>query len=373
MVEQMERPGDGSEDFPDDDPLGWDADLDDDWGEPAMAGDQPRQWTHPSEAGLQARVKVDRRRGRRLALSLVAIGTGVLLGTAVVATLIRSDDSVAAPEPSSEPLHECLALVDAVVDGEQHQVTGLLVDDGRHVLLVGADLRDADRISVRIGGSSTGAELVALDPYSDLSLLELDAGAGSRPDIGEEPDTGQHLRIVHYDDSGTRRSRQAVVADVGVMWTRPDHTIAENVLTLEGDTTDSGVLVDHSGSVTGIVIGESDGSSVALGREQLAQVVQKLAEGGIVERPWIGVRAADGAAAGSSGARVVEVVADSPARFAGLAPEDLIVGIGASSVEDLDDLVRATSALTPGETVTVSIQRAGEPHQLDVQVLEYPH
>ncbi|MCB0953446.1 MAG: hypothetical protein KDB13_12155, partial [Microthrixaceae bacterium] len=75
-------------------------------------------------------------------------------------------------------------------------MTGLLVDDGRHVLVVGEDLRGAERIAVRIGGSRTGAELVAMDPYADLSLLELHASAGSTPEIGDEPEVGEPLRIV---------------------------------------------------------------------------------------------------------------------------------------------------------------------------------
>ncbi|MEZ5270391.1 MAG: hypothetical protein R2789_18215 [Microthrixaceae bacterium] len=163
--------GRGDQD-PDDEPL-------EPWSAPD--GGPPRQWTHPSEAGLQVRVQTDRRRGRRLALSLLAIGTGVLLGTALVATLLRSDETAASTETDRAPLHDCLAMVDVVSEGEELQVTGLLVDDGRHVLVVGEDLRGAERIAVRIGGSRTGAELVAMDPYADLSLLELHASAGSTP------------------------------------------------------------------------------------------------------------------------------------------------------------------------------------------------
>ena len=380
MVTQMDQIGDAGDQDPDDEPL-------EPWSAPD--GGPPRQWTHPSEAGLQVRVQTDRRRGRRLALSLLAIGTGVLLGTALVATLLRSDETAASSETDRAPLHNCLAMVDVVSEGEELQVTGLLVDDGRHVLVVGEDLRGAERIAVRIGGSRTGAELVAMDPYADLSLLELHASAGSTPEIGDEPEVGEPLRIVHFDDAGTRHSSQAVVSEVAARWTRPDHTVAENVLTLEGDTTDSGVLVDPSGSVTGMVIGSADGRSVAYGREELARVVQRLADGGIVERPWIGVRAADhpqstpdASAAQTSaapepgsnaqgGAEVIEVIPGSPAELAGLAPGDVIVSVGTERIVDLDDLVRATATLTPGETVEVEIHRMGVPHHLVVVVAEY--
>ncbi|MFV0316709.1 MAG: S1C family serine protease [Microthrixaceae bacterium] len=360
----MDRTGDTGDDFPED-PF--------DWLEAEPPGDaQPRQWTHPSEAGLQARMQVDRRRGRRLALSLLAIGAGVLVGTAMVATVLRNDEPAIEAASSDEPLGDCLALIDAIVDGAAVQATGLLVDEDRHVLISGVDLRDATRISVRIDGASTGAELIAMDPYAGLSLLELDAIAGARPRIGSEPNSGEALRIVHYDNTGARRIRQAVVSDVGITWTRPDDTVAADVLTLTGDTTDTGVLVDSDGSVAGIIIGKSDGRAVAIGRAQLQEVVRRLAVGGIVERAWLGVRAADTTDPQAPGAKVVEALADSPAATAGIQAGDLIVSMGATVVRNLDDLVHATAALAPGDVVPVGVIRAGADLTIEVKLVEFP-
>ena len=62
---------------------------------------------------------------------------------------------------------------------------------------------------------------------------------------------------------------------------------------------------------------------------------------------------------------------DFVAYMAGLTPGDVIVSVGTERIVDLDDLVRATATLTPGETVEVEIHRMGVPHHLVVVVAEY--
>ncbi len=64
------------------------------------------------------------------------------------------------------------------------------------------------------------------------------------------------------------------------------------------------------------------------------------------------------------GPRVVAVVPGSGAADAGLLCGDVITRLNDETVETADALVAATSALLPGEAVTVTIQRAGKTHQV---------
>ena len=63
--------------------------------------------------------------------------------------------------------------------------------------------------------------------------------------------------------------------------------------------------------------------------------------------------------AGESGARILDVVADSAAERASLEPGDLITAINASSVDGSQDLVRLIRKHTAGEMITISLVRDG--------------
>ena len=63
--------------------------------------------------------------------------------------------------------------------------------------------------------------------------------------------------------------------------------------------------------------------------------------------------------AGESGARILDVVAESAAERASLEPGDLITAINASSVDGSQDLVSLIRKHTAGETITISLVRDG--------------
>jgi hypothetical protein len=337
--------------------------------------------------GLQARVRVDRRRSRALVIGLVAIGAGVLLGTAAMATVFSGSERTRRIESAHVPLADCLALVDVMGgDGSTH-VTGLLVDDGHHVLVAGDGLDAADRLAVSIGGSRTTGTVVAQDPYVDLVLLQLETPSGSPPEMSPHPVVGDSLRIVHFDSAGNRRSSQVRVDDVALRWSRPDHTVADGVMALSGDIADTGVLADPNGAVAGLVIGTADGRSVAYGSDMLTSLLDRLRTGGTIEHPWIGVRAGDvpvtedGATTPVSGptrsrslagALVVDVVPGSPAEAAGVIAGDVVTSVAGQPVSDMGDLLAAVAPLSPGDVVTVEIFRAAEPVRLSIEVAAFP-
>lgn len=337
--------------------------------------------------GLQARVRVDRRRSRALVIGLVAIGAGVMLGTAAMATVFSESARTAPTESANIPLLHCLALVDVMGAGGSTHVTGLVVDDGRHVLVAGDGLDAADRLAVSIGGSRTSASVVAQDPYIDLVLLKLETPSGSPPDMSSRPVTGDTLRIVRFDSAGRRRSSQVRVDNIALMWSRPDYTVADGVMALSGDTADSGVLADPNGAVAGLVIGTADGRSVAYGSDTLTALLDRLRSGGTIAHPWIGVRAgnmpvpADGSTTPVGGpgrdsplvgALVVEVVPGSPAEAGGVTAGDVVTSVSGRPVRNMEDLLAAMAPLSPGDVATVEISRAGVPMSMTVEVATFP-
>jgi len=63
---------------------------------------------------------------------------------------------------------------------------------------------------------------------------------------------------------------------------------------------------------------------------------------------------------------VVEVVEESPAARAGLRPEDLIVAVGDSAIEGVDDLQRLMVSELIGSPVTATVVREGELRELEL-------
>lgn len=346
-----------------------------------------RSWTHPSEIGLQTRVHTDRRRGRALVAGLIALGVAVLVGTAGLATAISGPDRPVNDASAQEPLSGCLALVDMAGPQGTAQATGLLVDHGRHVVVAADGVDTVAEVTVRIGDQSTPGRVVAHDSYLDLALIELGDRIGSPPEMSKASSVGDPLRIVLFDPAGHRRSSQVRVERMAATWSRPDHTIAKDVLTLSGDAAHTGVLVDPAGAVAGLVIGTTGEHSVAYDSDVLSSLVAKLLAGGDADHPWIGVRARDlgpvpganttvvsatGPAVPDGGAHVIEVLSGSPAEEAGITADDIITALGNRSVTDMADLAAAVSELSPGDTVTVSGVRDGKMISLTVRVGAFP-
>lgn len=78
--------------------------------------------------------------------------------------------------------------------------------------------------------------------------------------------------------------------------------------------------------------------------------------------------------AAADGARVMEVVADSPAASAGLQTGDVILSVNGEALAEDTTLADAIGALAPGDTATLEVQRAGEDAtlSLDVTLAENP-
>ncbi len=70
---------------------------------------------------------------------------------------------------------------------------------------------------------------------------------------------------------------------------------------------------------------------------------------------------------GVVGARVMEVVAGSPAEKAGLKVGDIILKVNDQTLDAGHDMASVLGALKIGDTVTLNVQRAGEANPLDIQ------
>jgi serine protease Do len=144
-----------------------------------------------------------------------------------------------------------------------------------------------------------------------------------------------------------------------------------------------GPLVNASGEVIGVnsSIYSPSGGSVGLGFaipiDRTRRIVEDLLEHGAVRQPWVGIRlqtpqVSSAREAASLGAVVARVVPGSPAERAGVRVGDQVVGAGGRAVKNPFEWEARLLDLRVGETLPLTVRRAGRNLSLSVTVADAP-
>jgi len=143
-----------------------------------------------------------------------------------------------------------------------------------------------------------------------------------------------------------------------------------------------GALADSEGRVIGIstaIIYGAQGICFAVASNLAAYVVSEIIRHGRVRRSYVGVvgqlapiprRLALRHDLQDRGVLVVDLASDGPADRAGVRKGDLIVRLGEKPILGVDDLVRALTAETVGEPMTLAVLREGDLRTLEVTPIE---
>ena len=137
-----------------------------------------------------------------------------------------------------------------------------------------------------------------------------------------------------------------------------------------------GPLFNMRGEVIGIntaIVPQGQGIGFAIPSNMALSILRQLSDGGKVTRGWLGVAIQQLSPElmqafkleDNSGALIADVIADSPAKKAGLKRGDIIVGFNGEKVHESSELPRLVATMPPGTNVTVDVIREGK-------VLEVP-
>ena len=143
-----------------------------------------------------------------------------------------------------------------------------------------------------------------------------------------------------------------------------------------------GALVNLDGRVIGIntFIASTSGGSIGLGFaipiNNARKAIDDFIEKGSVEYAWLGVNMGDLNVILKSeldledkrGAFIYNVYGKSPAMKAGIQPGDLIIRLARRAIESSDDLSRTVAALSPDESVPLTLIRQGETVNLNLEL-----
>jgi serine protease Do len=239
-----------------------------------------------------------------------------------------------------------------------------------------------------VDGREVTAEVVGADPLSDLAVLRSETADLPAAVLGdaEQLRVGQLVVAIGNPNGFAGSVTAGVVSALGrslPVRSRAAGRIVENVIQTDAALNpgnSGGALADGRGCVVGIntaVAGVGLGLAVPI-NETTRRIIGALMREGRFTRAYIGIaggsRPLPPRLARELGrtacVEVVEVVEGSPAAKAGLRPEDLIVDVGGTSVEGVDDLQRLMAAELIGERVTTTVVREGRTSTVELVPVE---
>ncbi|HKC77143.1 MAG TPA: trypsin-like peptidase domain-containing protein [Gaiellaceae bacterium] len=257
--------------------------------------------------------------------------------------------------------------------------TGFVIDTKGDILTAEHVVDNATKVTVTFeDGSTAKATVVGTDKSTDTAVIRVDVSSSK-------------LHPLTLGNSSSVQPGQSVVA-IGSPFGLPEtmtggivsatnRTItAPNQFSITGAIqTDAAINHGNSGGPlidvsTNTVIGindqiESDtndnsGVGFAVPIDSSKAVAQTLIAGGKVQHAYVGIRIKDV----TGGAQITQVVKNSPAANAGLKVGDVITSFDGNDITSADTLTAAVFDAKSGETVSVTVKRAGATKHLSVKL-----
>jgi putative serine protease PepD len=254
--------------------------------------------------------------------------------------------------------------------------SGVVLDDDGHVLTNNHVVErgtDGEISVVFSDGRRSAAEVVGLDPVTDLAVLDVADDEGLEPiAVGRSGDVRVGDAVVAVGSplglSGTVTTGIVSALDRTVR-TDPQNPLLGAIQTdaAINPGNSGGALVDDQGRLIGIntaISTSGGGGSIGLGFaipvDQARSVAEQLIRTGTAEHPSLGVAAASVTGEdGRPGVQLQDVAAGSPAAEAGLEAGDVVVAVDGDEVTSVDQLLLDLRSHEVGESVDVTYLRDG--------------
>ncbi|MFY9220404.1 MAG: trypsin-like peptidase domain-containing protein [Candidatus Nanopelagicales bacterium] len=333
----------------------------------------------------------------------IAIGVGAEAadqrpGTTGITQSLPQQDSDRLPPAAGTIAAVAAATLPAVVSiaveggGSAGTGSGFVIDAGgyivtnSHVIEAAAESVDGTVRVVFSNGNQTEALIIGRNVSADVAVIQV-----TDPEV-----LGGQLAIVAWGESEALAVGDSVIAigaPLGLAGTvtagivssldRPvttgsaDRTAFINAIQIDAAINpgnSGGPLLNSEGRVVGVnsavaTLAAAGGSgSIGLGfaipADSAERIVNEIIETGTSATPVIGV-VLDVNFAGA-GALIEEVTAGGPAANAGIQPGDVITAVDGRPVTDARTLVIAIRSNAPGDSIVLTVNRAGQQEQVSV-------
>lgn len=267
--------------------------------------------------------------------------------------------------------------------------SGFIISKDGYVMTNYHVVKDADEIIVLLSDRrELKAEVIGVDPRSDVALLKIDATGLPVAKIGESSDleVGEWVLAIGSPFGFDHSATAGIVSAKGRSLPRENYVpfIQTDVAINPGNS--GGPLYNQAGEVVGVNsqiysrTGGYMGLSFAIPIEVAMDVAEQLKTSGRVSRGWLGVLIQDvtldlGESFGMKrprGALVAKVLPDSPALASGIDVGDIIVEFNEEEVMNSSKLPPIVGSSKVGVKLPVVVIRNGREKTLYVVLGELP-
>ena len=324
-------------------------------------------------------------------------------GTVTETVTETADAAPAASESGREGEGGVFGEIPDLVDEVQPSVVAVTVDEGEGSGVIwDADgivvtnhhvVDESDRVEIVFAnGTRADARVRATDPSTDLAVLEVDAESlpaaefsDRLPRVGElAVAIGNPLGFENTVTAGIVSGVHRVIPGGGAQAQALVDLIQTDAAISPGNS--GGALVNRRGQVIGINLAyiPPETGAVAIGfavpAPTVSDVVEQLLEDGEVEHAFLGVRPTELTpqiaerfdVQTESGVLVVSVVENSAAERAGIRAGDVIVSADGEPMRRVEDLLALLRQRSPGDEVTLRVNRDGEEREVRVTLTDRP-
>jgi S1-C subfamily serine protease len=275
--------------------------------------------------------------------------------------------------------------------------TGFVWDEAGHIVTNFHVIQEASAARVTLADQTTyRAELVGAFPDRDLAVLRIEVPKGKLPAIalGSSRDlqVGQKVFAIGnpfgLDQTMTTGIVSALNREIESVTRRTIRGVIQTDAAINPGNS-GGPLLDSAGRLIGVNTaiyspsGASSGIGFAIPVDEVNRIVPRLIRDGRIERPSLGIAAGtrqlQEALKLPKGVALLRVSPGGPAQRAGLQPfmraasggitgGDVITAVNGEPVTDFDDLLNELERFQTGDTVTLSVWRAGRTRQVSVRL-----
>jgi S1-C subfamily serine protease len=258
-------------------------------------------------------------------------------------------------------------------------------------ILVTADhtLGQEEDIQVTLpSGNRVNATLVGRDPGTDIAVLkveELGPAAAQSEEVGSS-NVGELALVVGRSPSSGPNASLGIISAVSGPWRTWRGGRLDQYIRLDATlfpNSSGGAVVDCRGRLLGIATsGLSRIAGLAIPATTISRVLDALLKKGYVPRGYLGIGvqpvaipdalAASLSVTGKSGVMVVKVEPAGPADQAGVLLGDILVELGNTQLEQIEDLQSFSDSGVIGKPVKAKLIRAGALQEITITVGERP-
>jgi len=263
--------------------------------------------------------------------------------------------------------------------------SGVIVSADGYILTNHHVVAAADEVEIAlVDGRKAKASIIGSDPETDLAVLKIDL---------------EDLPVITFAQSEAAKVGDIVLAvgnpfgvgqsvTMGIIGALGRSQVGINTFEdfIQTDAAinpgnSGGALTDIAGNLIGIntAIYSRTGGSLGIGFaipiHVVKQIMEQILHSGSVIRGWLGVSMQDmtqelAESFGlktTTGALISSVLREGPADRAGIKPGDILIAVEGDAVQNSSDLLNLVAALSPGDTVAVTVIRDGVEKKLNVR------